>query len=244
MKIFFQIIFLFLHNVFSIFPPEPRCDSILFYDSFNNSTLNPKWVWLNEPKNWSLSAGKLTLYPDPQSDFWSRSYYNFIHDNGHFLYLEIPNSKNYTLYTKLKVYPLHQFDQAGLMSRYSPDSWIKMGIEYGDNATSQLGSVTTNYYSDWATRNVNSSLTQIFYRMAKLGEAWTLHARFNEEEEWEQIRITYLEESEKYQTAKVGIFACAPIQEGGRVEFEHFKLCEFETKENERENIEKKFSEL
>ena len=225
------IFLLYFKSVFCDFPPEPRCDKIIYNEEFNDSSLSHIWNWFNEPKRWEISGNKLIIYPDNATDFWSRSYYNFIHNNGHFLHILLPNSENYTIYTKVKIYPEHQFDQAGLMIRYNEDYWIKMAVEHGTNNVSQLGSVVTNYLSDWSTRDISSDNTIFYYRMAKFGNVWVLHAKTNENDEWEQIRISYLKDSEKYDKVPLGIFACSPIEGGFKVEIEYVKFCLFEIDE-------------
>lgn len=223
----FFLLFLLPLFVLAYFPPNPRCDEVLINEDFSTPTLSPNWNWFNEPKTWSISSKKLIVEPDSETDFWSRSYYEFIHDNGHFLYMNLSNSENYTIYTKVNVSPVHLFDQGGLMARYRTDSWIKMGAEYGDNSTSQLGGVVTNYYSDWATRDIPSQIRTFQYRMTKIGMAWVLHVKLNEEENWEQMRVGYLEGMANSKEVSVGIFACSPTQAGMRVEFDYIKICKF-----------------
>lgn len=241
-KLVFLSILLFW-VVAGVFPPEPRCDQLIIDETFQNSNLSASWKWLNEPSRWEISNSKLIIFPDSETDFWSKSYYDFIHDNGHMLYQELPNDGNYTLYTKLTIFPLNQFDQAGLMTRYNNNSWIKLSTEYINSNFSHLGSVTTNEFSDWATRNVDSSFTTVFYRMAKLGEDWVLHARFSEEEEWEQIRIAHLRETNKFEKARLGIFTCAPTTSGMRVEFEYIRVCLFNPEKFDHEIV-KRLNEL
>jgi uncharacterized protein len=227
----------------AVFPPEPRCDRLIVNETFSGPTLSTSWKWLNEPKQWGLSNGKLTIHPDAETDFWSQSYYQFVHDNGHMLYQNFSNDENYTIYTKLTIYPENEFDQAGLMTRYNKNSWIKLSTEYINANFSHLGSVTTNDFSDWATRNFDSKLTTVFYRMAKLGEDWVLHSRFSETEQWEQIRIAHLRETRNFDSVPLGIFICAPTAAGMRVEFEYVRVCLFDTNEI-KSDVEKLLSEL
>lgn len=221
-----SLLFIILKS-YAYFPPEPRCDEILIQEYFNDTHLNTSWTWLNEPSKWSVGPNGLTIHPDGETDFWSRSYYEFIHDNGHFLFRNIPNNLNYTIYTKVKLYPLNKFDQAGLMARFNSDSWVKLAAEYGNEQISQLGSVVTNYFSDWSTRNIPSNQNQIEYRMAKIGNSWVLHAKIEGDDEWEALRVGYLENNDSYQDVPVGIFACSPTASGFRVEFEYIKICKF-----------------
>ena len=42
-------------------------------------------AWHNEPRQWSLNDGELTVHSDDKTDFWRDTYYGFTRDSGHFL---------------------------------------------------------------------------------------------------------------------------------------------------------------
>jgi regulation of enolase protein 1 (concanavalin A-like superfamily) len=42
--------------------------------------------WLNEPAQWSHSAHQVLLTTNSKTDFWRKTHYGFIRDNGHFFY--------------------------------------------------------------------------------------------------------------------------------------------------------------
>lgn len=226
---FLFLFIILISSSFAYFPPEPRCDEILIEENFTSaSNLSSIWSWYNEPSNWSLTPNGLRVYPEAETDFWSRSYYDFIHDNGHFLYTNLPNDMNYTIYTQVTLLPSHQFDQAGLMARFSSDSWLKLAAEYIDDEFSHLGSVITNYFSDWSTRDISTKNNHIIqYRLAKIGFSWVLHAKLQENDKWEQLRIGYLEGVEGVQQVPVGLFACSPTDAGFRADFQYIKICKF-----------------
>jgi len=60
-------------------------------------------------------------------------------------------SGNFVVTTKVRFFPKHQYDQAGLMIRVDGIHWIKMSVEYELEEPPKLGVVVTNRgYSDWS----------------------------------------------------------------------------------------------
>jgi len=41
--------------------------------------------WHCEPARWSAGRGRLSIAPDPSTDFWQCTHYGFEADNGHAL---------------------------------------------------------------------------------------------------------------------------------------------------------------
>ena len=39
--------------------------------------------WLNEPPEWREEGGELTLVTGDRTDFWRRTHYGFVRDDGH-----------------------------------------------------------------------------------------------------------------------------------------------------------------
>ena len=39
--------------------------------------------WLNEPPEWSEADGTLTVATGDRTDFWRKTHYGFIRDDGH-----------------------------------------------------------------------------------------------------------------------------------------------------------------
>ena len=117
--------------------------------------LDVRLRWYCEPARWSVdhATGSLRIYPDAETDFWQRTHYGFRVDNGHFLFP--PVDGRFVMTTHVRFEPVHQYDQAGLMVRLSPDCWLKTSVEYEPGPTNRLGVVVTNTgYSDWSTQEV------------------------------------------------------------------------------------------
>ena len=43
-----------------------------------------KMNWFNEPAQWNISGGKLSMDVTPQNDYWRISQYGFTVDDAHF----------------------------------------------------------------------------------------------------------------------------------------------------------------
>ena len=68
-------------------------------------------------------AREFVVEPAGGTDFWQRTHYGFQADSGHFLYLEAAG--DWDLSTEVRFAPAHQYDQAGLLVRLSPECWLK-----------------------------------------------------------------------------------------------------------------------
>jgi hypothetical protein len=68
---------------------------------FQNQTLE----WFNEPKKWQLSKDRdqLTIYPEPETDFWRKTFYNFIHYNGAVLEAKLASNLDWVMTTRVTV---------------------------------------------------------------------------------------------------------------------------------------------
>jgi len=67
--------------------------------------------WLNEPASATLSGNRLVVKARPKTDFWRKTFYGYITDNGHFFHLPVSgnfvfearvNGQYAALYTRLE----------------------------------------------------------------------------------------------------------------------------------------------
>eukprot|EP01135_Chromosphaera_perkinsii_P001917 Nk52_evm66s212 gene=Nk52_evmTU66s212 len=154
-------------------------------------------------------GGRLRVRAQPQSDYWSRTGYGFIHDNGHGLLHPFPAHSAMHVRFVLPRGGTGQgqeggvvnFDQAGLFMQGIGDTnceygeakkrdcdWVKAGIEYSDGKH-QLGAVvTTKGYSDWSVGPIDEKQQQ------------------DEEDVWE-IRLSRTEDSVTMRARRVELDA-------------------------------------
>ena len=67
-------------------------------------------AWLNPPKHWRLEGSSLTCTADPKTDFWRKTFYGYITDNGHFYYRGV--SDDFTTTVKISGQYHDLYDQA------------------------------------------------------------------------------------------------------------------------------------
>ena len=188
------------------------------------SGIDPHFQWHCQPASWTIdtAAMTLTIRPNEASDFWQRTHYGFCADNGHFLWTAVDHDLEMTVEVLMK--PLHQYDQAGLMVRLSPECWLKTSVEYEDGAPSRLGCVVTNRgYSDWSTQDVASTFTEFALRLTRHGADYLVEAQ-GPGMQWAQLRLAHLDEDSGSAAVQCGVYACSPKHAGFTATFRSFSL--------------------
>jgi uncharacterized protein len=186
---------------------------------FDNSVVDPRLRWHCEPSRWSLDPvnRRLRIEPGGGTDFWQKTHYSFEADNGHLL--SARTDGDFVLTTKVRFYPVHQYDQAGLMVRISRSCWLKTSVEYEPHGSSRLGAVVTNHgYSDWSTQAFPATLQEVWLRIRREDSDYILDAS-QEGQAWEQIRMAHLHEDHPGATVGCGLYACSPKGAGYAADF-------------------------
>jgi regulation of enolase protein 1 (concanavalin A-like superfamily) len=177
-------------------------------ERFTSPGLPAGFYWFNEPPEYALGNG-LEIRTGKETDFWQNTHYGFQRDDGHCLFVE--RSGDFSLVTHVEFKPRTQYDQCGLMIRADANNWLKVSTEYEDEAVSRLGSVVTNRgYSDWATRDIDSSHKEMWYRIRKRGQDFLIEHSF-EGRDWLQMRVAHLHLDAL--TLQAGVYGCSPIGE-------------------------------
>lgn len=193
-------------------------------ETFSKASMDSRLKWFCPPTRYNLKDDRLVIEPDGKTDYWQKTHYGYESDNGHFLHF-YPEG-NFQLTTRLALWPEHQYDQAGLMLRYSPHFWIKTSVEHMKDEGSQLGAVVTNFgYSDWSHQKYSSQLDLILLRIRFKNDDITID--FSKEDnadlsktKWTQIRIAHLTKP-KDMRLQCGLYACCPTEAGCRAEFRY-----------------------
>ena len=71
--------------------------------------------WLNEPAQVHYSEGVLSARSRGKTDFWRKTYFGYVTDNGHLLQQSVAG--DFTAQVKVSGAFRDQYDQAGLMVR-------------------------------------------------------------------------------------------------------------------------------
>lgn len=183
----------------------------------SKSTLLSEGLWLNEPKEVSEDAGKLSFKTDEKSDFWRETYYGFTRDSGHFLGVKTGNAFS----AQLRVQGSYkgQYDQAGIMVRIDDSHWLKAGIEISDGQA-MLSSVLTNEISDWSTAVYGGNPYDFWLRVTV--EKGVLRLQVSSDKKtWPLVRLAPFPVSDHY---LVGPMACSPERAGLQVTFSEWDL--------------------
>jgi len=199
----------------------------IFSETFDHPSLDARLSWRCPPSAWSVANSRLTIQPDVNTDFWQKTHYGFEADNGHFLFMR--QEGNLVLSTKVRLFPVHQYDQAGLMVRFSPQCWLKTSVEFEPDGPSRLGVVVTNEgYSDWSTQDFSDLADQLAFRIRREGDDFFVECSHGRErnrspEVWSQLRVAHLH-LPKGAAIECGLYACSPKDKGFRAEFSLLKI--------------------
>ena len=173
--------------------------------------------WLNEPAEWSVTDSRLRVVTDAGGDFWRETHYGFTRDSGHFF--GVDTLGDFTAEVRVRACYEQLYDQAGLMVRVDPTSWVKAGIEVSDGRT-LLGSVLTQGRSDWAVGSYAGDPAD--FRLRATVAAGVLRLQVSSDgKTWPLLRLAPFPPAESY---LVGPVCCTPERTGLTVDFSDFHV--------------------
>ena len=173
--------------------------------------------WLHEPPIWKAEGSTLIVTTGPKTDFWRKTHYGFVRDNGHF-YAEYV-SGDFVAEVKVIGYYRDQYDHAGLMIRLDEANWLKCGIEFVDGAQC-VSAVVTRDYSDWSVLPAPDDPGALWLRVTRQGDAVEVHYSFDGEH-FHMLRLAHLTLAE---TLGVGPMCASPDGNGFDVRFDGFHV--------------------
>ncbi len=173
--------------------------------------------WYNEPPSWKLLENTLEVTTGPKSDFWRKTHYGFIRDNGHFYFQPVQGD----FVAEVKITGSYQtlYDQAGLMLRLDETTWLKCGIEFVEGVQ-QASAVVTNDFSDWSVLPLPQNPASCWLRVTRQAEAVEVHYSLDGTL-YNLLRLAYLKPAP---TIQVGPMCASPDGEGFSVVFEGFTV--------------------
>ncbi len=175
--------------------------------------------WLNQPAQWSHSGDRILVKTAAKTDFWRKTHYGFIRDDGHFYYQEVTG--DFTAEVKITGDYQVLYDQAGLMVREKETTWLKCGIEYVENVQN-VSAVVTRDFSDWSVIPLLQPPVSLWLRVQRRAEAIEVQYSL-EGKDYQMLRLAYLTDTE---TVQVGLMAASPQGEGCEITFEGFKITQ------------------
>jgi regulation of enolase protein 1 (concanavalin A-like superfamily) len=195
---------------------------MILNERFRGPALDARLRWRNPPPAWNVTAAGLVVRPAAETDFWQQTHYGFRADNGHFLYLEVAG--DFSVTTKVRFHPAHQYDQAGLLVRVGPSCWIKTSVEYEPKGPSKLGAVVTNHaWSDWSLQSFPRARREVRLRIRRHARDFQVEWARGGGGSWELLRVAHLHEGGERPVA-CGLYACSPKGGGFRAEFEFLRV--------------------
>lgn len=173
--------------------------------------------WYNQPARWQAQPDGLQMTTDPKTDYWRKTHYGFIRDNGHFYFQEV--SGNFVAQVKFTGQYRDLYDQAGLMVRLGENNWMKCGVEFV-HGVQQASAVVTREFSDWSVTPLPNNPASIWLRVVGDGTALEVHYSLDGDS-YTMLRMAYLPVVDQVQ---VGLMACSPDGNGFDVTFEAFSV--------------------
>jgi regulation of enolase protein 1 (concanavalin A-like superfamily) len=175
--------------------------------------------WLNEPPTWHADGERLSVTAGPKTDFWRKTHYGFINDNGHVYGRKVTG--DFDVRVKVSGAYTTLYDQAGLMVRQDETTWIKTGIEFVDGVQ-YMSAVVTRDYSDWSVDALAGSPAAIWLQLKRRETAIEVHFSLDGAT-YTMHRMAYLPADGP---ALVGVMCAAPQGEGFTVEFDGLAIEE------------------
>ena len=172
--------------------------------------------WYNEPPSWSVFDNTIVVTSAHGSDFWRKTHYGFIRDNGHFY--SQPVAGDFVCEVKIIGQYSSLYDQAGLMVRADETTWMKTGIEYVEGVQ-HVSAVVTRDYSDWSVVPLPQNPPALWLRVTRQGGSIEVHYSLDGKQ-YALLRVAYLAPG----PVNVGIMCASPEGPGFSTTFESFVI--------------------
>jgi uncharacterized protein len=124
--------------------------------------------WLNEPASWQRTGDVLRVSVDPGTDFWRRTGYGYVHDNGHVYGAVFPGDLDVSV--RVRGAFASNYDQAGIMLRADEEIWLKAGLEFFEGRP-RLSTVVTVGWSSWMVADLPPGTDEVTLRASRRGDA-------------------------------------------------------------------------
>jgi len=180
-------------------------------------SLAAQMTWMNRPASWSISHGELVVRSRAKTDFWRKTFYGYVTDNGHFFHL--PVEGDFAFWARVNGQYAAMYDQAGLMVRLDSENWMKCGTEFFDGRR-HASVVFTRDFSDWSTMPDLSDTAPIWWRAVRKKDSIETLCSLDGKS-FVSVRQGYFAPGGK---VDVGIMCAAPEGPGFEAVFDGFKL--------------------
>jgi uncharacterized protein len=185
----------------------------------SGKSLFTKMKWFNEPASAKQSGDQLLITSKPKTDYWRKTFYDYVTDNGHFLFL--PVTGDFTLESRVTGKYAALYDQAGLMVRLDSGNWLKCGLELVDGI-GHASVVVTREFSDWSTVRGITTKEPLWWRIIRKGSS--LEVLYSlDGKNFISTRLGYLPLPA---AVGAGIMCCSPEGAGFTCTFDETRLAQ------------------
>ncbi len=180
--------------------------------------LDPALSWLNEPREWNVDDGVLTITAEPQTDFF-QGLEEFNNDSACLLFRRV--SGDFTLRALVEADNREFADAACLTVRGDATQWAKVCLERSPIGDLNVVSVVTDGTSDDSTGELLTEPRRHF-RISRKGNEFAIH-HSGDGRLWRFARFFFLDVPE---TVSVGVHAQAPFGDAAIGTFSEIELLE------------------
>lgn len=185
----------------------------------SGKSLLAKMKWFNEPASARQSGEQFLVTTKPKTDFWRKTFYDYVTDNGHFFYLLVTG--DFTLESRVAGKYAALYDQAGLMVRIDSSNWLKCGLELVDGV-GHASVVVTREFSDWSTVRGITTTDPLWWRLVRKGSS--LEVLYSlDGKNFTSTRLGYLPLKT---TVDAGIMCASPEGSGFECAFDEMRLVQ------------------
>ncbi|MGO4530545.1 DUF1349 domain-containing protein [Paenibacillus sp. 2TAF8] len=186
------------------------------FEHSEGKRLSANLEWLNEPEEWSIDNGEVSITVPPASDFFIDPAGAAVNESAPFLHTKITG--DFSIVAQVDVEMKEQYDSGCLMVRANGTTWAKVCFEYFEEQPSILSVVTRGDSDDCVSSPVH--VTKPYLRLARAGRSFAFHYSENGEK-WKLVRYFGMDCPQEIQ---VGIVAQSPIGQGTKVNFSSVQL--------------------
>jgi hypothetical protein len=178
-----------------------------------------RMTWLNPPATEFYDSGALTARCKGKTDFWRKTFYGYINDNGHFLHL--PAQGEFMFQARVNGNYSQLYDQAGLMVRLDEKNWIKCGSEFFEGKR-WASVVVTHDFSDWSTMEDLTQNGPVYWRILRKKDS--LEAQCSKDgDRYVTVRQAYFPARVP---VEVGVMCAAPEGQGFDTTFDLLEISQ------------------
>ena len=176
-----------------------------------------RMTWMNPPASEHYSEGVLTVRSKGKTDFWRKTFYGYVTDNGHFMNLAMMGE--FMMQARVNGNYSALYDQAGLMVRLDEKHWMKCGSEFVEGKR-WASVVVTHDFSDWSTMEDVSQTGAVWWRVVRKKDS--IEAQCSKDgDKFTTIRQGYFPADVK---VLVGVMCAAPEGAGFEAVFDQLTI--------------------